>query len=260
MTQPVPTPTSPFAKLPRLDPTESKRTVLLKGLSGSGKTESALSFPGPLTVIHTDRNFATLNAAVARGVKVDPIPVSSWKDYEQVIVPAIANRELDCQTVVVDTVDFLLDLMWREIQGTRSKLTQPDWGTGLTQASQTTFSITSAAHAVPGRRSYNIVFNCHLKNVTNEDGGLVRIAPALKGAFEAAIENYFDYVLLLEAGVTTTIVGTPPVAKKDRKFIVYTVPPTPLHTCKGGSLPAEVVIPNGRGLYETLWPTPVSNG
>lgn len=248
-----------LAAIPQVTAGNSNLVTLLKGVSGSAKTEGLLSFPQPIFVVHTDRNSETIRKAKLRGVEIDARAIDNWNEYENIILPAIVARELNAATIGVDTASGLFDLMWRHIQGSQPrKLDFDDFRRGLSLASSTMFDLCSTAQPArtEGKPSYHVVCTSHLTDVTNDQGSLIKVVPKLMGAFKDSFENYFDYVFLCEAMLTSTQVkeGERTVMRPAKQFRIHTVPPANYHTCKGGGMPPTIDVPEGKGLFELIWP------
>ena len=225
-------------------------SLLLKGPSGSGKTEGALSLPGPTHLTYTDVNLATVRAAMLRGAEIDFSPCGKWSDYQNQYIPKVLNRQIEARTLVVDTIDFLADMMWREIQGSRARLSMSDFGTGLSNLMSTTYTLASSTLPKGGHPGYNVVVTSHLKDVTDDSGALLKVTPAIMGAFKDKIEDFFDHVYLCAAGVKTEV-SEDRVATKVRQFKLFTVDPDRYNTCKAPpTMPPEIIIPTGKSLFE----------
>jgi len=220
----------------------SKYTVLYTGDSGSGKTHSLLSWPEPIVVAYFDRNLETVRKHMRTGKKVELVLCRTWDEYANKFVPAVVNGEIEAETIGVDTINSAAARMWREIQGTRSRLTNQDFGAGLNRLSSTTDALAQAATQHGKRRSYNIVFCSHLKDVTDDSGALVKIRPAIMGQFKDDLAAFFDYVLVNQCEKVSV-----PVEENGRKrmkagkrYFCHTIPPTRYYVAKGGDLPPEV--------------------
>ena len=219
---------------------EQKISALYKGPSGTGKTYNALSYPDPVRGIYADPNLKTLADQIKAGKDIDLVVPSTWAEYEDIFCPAVDNRLVEAETIVVDTIDFLSQMMWTEIQGVKPRLTIPDFGLGLNKLVKTTRQLTRATRSIEGKRNYNVIFCVHTRDVTDDSGGLEKIAPAIMGQFKDAIEGFFDYVFLCEATIVSEIksVNGRKVSVPSARFQVRTVPPSPKHTCKGPGLPS----------------------
>ena len=220
--------------------------MLYKGAAGTGKTHNIISWPQPIAVAYFDQNLKTLRDAMDSGIDVTPYFCKDWKQFYDEFVPAVVHHEIDAKTIAIDTLDPLGVMLQQDIQGTRPKFTQPDFGLLLyrwidviTQLVGSTKHYQGDANILPG---YNFVAAVHLKNVTAQDGTLISVAPQLMGAFRDMLEQYFDWVLLCESKIK---VSGKDAATKD--FSVRTIPPTSYHTCKGGGLPLVC-----KGTYDEL--------
>jgi len=239
---------NPLEALQHLDITnlaEDGLSVMYKGHSGSGKTHNALSWPKPLLVVQFDKNRLTLRDAIEEGEKgdIEVVFPQNWHDYAEVLIPSITNRLVEFNTIVIDTYDMMATAMWREIQGSSKRLTNTEFGVGLNRMMDTTNQLVEATrNRNDGKHYYNIIVNTHTKDVTDEGGSLLRVAPAIMGQFKDIIEDYFDYVFLCRAGTESKVqeVGGRQVSVPSKKFQCYTVPPDSYNTCKGGKLPPVI--------------------
>ena len=216
-----------------------KPVVLTKGPPGSGKTHFALTAPPPIVLANLDVNQQTVTTAIDKGLDVKSVHLNTWSEWADQFVPAVSNRELECETVVVDTGSMLAKMMWREIQGHRDKLRIQDFGTGLDRMVNTFTQLCSAAAHYEGKRSYNIIVNYHIGDVTSDSGSLVRTTVQSMGAFKDIAESLFDYVFLAANEIATKIEGGK--ATKSKRFFFHTIPPSQYHTTKApGYFPAEI--------------------
>ncbi len=258
---PRPTGAPTLAHMVRVpSPTQTSLSVLLKGVSGSGKTRTALSFPEPILVLYADVNRETVRTVAKSGTNLKTIPIESWTQYENQIIPCIAERKLgivnedgtqwEPRTIVLDTFDFLSDLLWREIQGNRDQLQIPDYGKGLRRMANTTRELIYSTTPRAGHPGYHVVVCSHVKDITDDGGNLVKVSPAVMGQFKDQIEDYFDYVLLCESEVASKVEGAK--VTKARRFKIHAAPPNRYHTCKGGALPTELDVPEGDSAFTIL--------
>ncbi len=218
---------------------QQKPTVLAKGDSGTGKTHLWLTAPEPIIAAYTDKNMQTVTRAIKQGKDVRLVGLDSWGDWADRFVPAVENRRLDCATIVVDTVDMLTKIMWRDIQGVRDKLRIQDFGTGLDRMVNTLTQLCSASVHYEGKPSYNIIVTSHISDVTSDSGSLVKTRCAVMGALKDNIESLFDYVFLTANEIDAKI--TDGKAEKSKRFFMHTIPPTQYHTTKApGYFPAEI--------------------
>ncbi len=232
-------------EIPTMTPEETGNQghcVLYKGVAGSGKTFNILSWPQPIAVAYFDKNLLTLRDHMDMGVDVKPYFCRNYDDFYNSFVPAVVHHEIDAKTIAVDTLDPFGIMMQRDIQGSKPKFTQPDFGTLLNRWMDIMSQLVDATKHYDGKPGYNFIAAVHLKDVTNEAGTLMRIAPQIMGAFRDQLEQFFDWVLLCEGKISAK--GNEPPKKV---YTVRTVPHTAYHTCKGGKLP-----PICSGIYSEL--------
>jgi hypothetical protein len=228
---------------------ESKESIGYQGPSGTAKTHNLLTWPTPIKIAYFDKNLKTVAEAVKAGLDAEIFIFDTAVEFENEFVRKVRQREFDAQTIGVDTFDFMAAMVQREIQGSKARMTQPDWGTFLNRLRVIANDLTGAAAPLGDKPSYNIVFNYHLTDVTN-DGNLVRVAPKIQGGFKDELESYLDTILHCTSQISSTAVKQPGGGTKmvpSKQFVCHSVPPNPFITCKGGGLP-----PTLAGDYPTL--------
>lgn len=237
--------TSPMARieaLPTINADNADKhgfSIAYGGESGTGKTTNALSYPEPIRGIYADVNKATVIGEINKGRDIVLTTLTAWREYEDLFVPAVENRLFDCATIVVDTLDFLSNMMWESIQGGREKLTIPMFGVGLNKLLRTTERMIRSTQYIPGKPTYNVVFTYHISETTGEDGALQKVTPAVMGKAKDIISSCFDTCLLCDVRQvsTTSKDDTGKTITEYRKeFFVHTAPPTRFHKslCKTG--------------------------
>ena len=246
-----------FNDLPRLTPEGAKgmgKLILNKGKSGTGKSTLALKFPKPICVAYADKDVETVgDVLIDQPTGVDIILIRNWEDYANVFVPAAKNRKINARTIVVDTIDFVGTLGANSIRGSKNQLSIPDWGTFFNRMWSTTQNLVDAAAPHGDHPGYHIIFNSHLKPITTDEGAtLLGYECGIPGrAFPPVIEGMFDYVLLHTVNTMKTINDTTNnISGSVRQFKIYSAPPDKYHTCKGGKLPPEIVVPDGKDAFE----------
>ena len=88
-----------------------------------------------------------------------------------------------------------------------------------------------------------MVFCLHPKDVTDDNGALVKSAPLLMGQFAGMLDGFFDFVLLTDSRVKSRQVEESgrKVSRSEKEFFIHTIPPTRYHTCKApGYFPAQM--------------------
>jgi len=174
----------------------------------------------------------------------------TFKEFEDEFVRPVLHREIDAETIAIDTIDFGAAMLLKETQGIKKQMVRADWGSMLNKLRSVFSDLTSACATIPSKPSYNFVCNYHLMNITEGEGVLLETAPKIAGGFRDEIEAYFDTVLYCVSRITSKPVPQPGGGSKlvpSKEFVCHSVPPTPFITCKGGGLP-----PVTPGDYSTL--------
>lgn len=175
--------------------------ALICGNPGSGKTLISSTFPDPFyasaesgLMSIADRNlpFTVIRASeelneLLRYMRLDPAVRE-----EKLGVPV--------QTVVIDTIDEIQDILINERLKSEKTDTMrmQDWGWLGDQMKA----------IVSGFRNLdmNVVFTCHIKQVTESETGKVWYLPALKGAIDEKIAGMVDLSLMLQYTSETKII------------------------------------------------------
>lgn len=247
-------PTADFLPgIPKIEPKDRKISVLLKGTSGTGKSQLAHLFPPPVFSVYTDPNRRTVMDLKAAGREIDARRVTEWPQFSRFIVPAVVNRQIPASSIVVDTWDFLFAQMIEDIRGSRPMMQIQDWGTVLSRANESVLSLVSATAPWKDHPGYNIIFTCHTKKITDDKGNITEIAPAIQGQFKDSLEAFFDVVLICDKDFRTFPRKEGPSEKK-RVFLLRSVPLDPrVETCKStANWPPVIQIEAGQSGYELL--------
>jgi len=229
---------------------ESRESIGYKGPSGTAKTTNAASWPQPQVWAMFDKNLKTIRELIKGGLKAEVMIFDTFAEFENNFVRPALHRELQANTLVVDTVDFMAGMLLRDIQGTKIRLAMGDWGTILNKLRSVCSDLTSTTAYLADKPSYNLVLNYHLMDVTNDDGALLKTAPKIPGQFKDELEAYLDTVLYCTSQITSAPVKQPSGGTKlvnQKQFLCHTVPPNPFITCKGGGLPPTI-----EGTYSVL--------
>jgi len=210
----------------------NKRSIMLSGFSGAGKTYSALQMPGSILCIYTDKNRDTLSTIQNTRDDILEISIEEWgKDWVP-LIRAIGNREIKVENIVVDSMDALItvgiDGIRRKVGG---KLEFDHWEEVRVMSQQATFELTQACRPIGGKRDYNVVVTMHLQAQTGKQDELIKYEPAIQGGFRQKIEQYFDFVLLADKE-TKMVDGTNNKKVRKKHHFLRTVEPNLYYTCK----------------------------
>lgn len=176
-----------------LDETRTIKLLIL-GPPGAGKTLLASTFPKPLYVDMEGRLLSIRDRDCRR------TRVTSLEKLEEVKAALDQRREVrerllgPVGTVVLDTVDELARIIIKErlVAEKVEAMRQQDWGyLGDT--------LRDILRGFRNLADLHVVFNCHLKMVTDEDSGRSWMRPDIQGSVGNEIPAYTDEVLLLRA-------------------------------------------------------------
>jgi len=233
-----------LARLGTPQTSNNKRSILVVGRPGSGKTHAVLDVPGPVLFISADTNRDTLIYAMEQRSDITEIHISDWKKDWYPLRDAIKNRELDYETIFVDTYTsfsgVLVDGIAAQAGG---KLDFDQWGEILTSNRNACFELVQACRPYKERRAYNVVVTCHLADIVDKKTkSLIRYGPQIAGSFREEIEGKFDFVLLADSEVKRVPSAADPKVKVPKKsYFLRTIEPSTFYTCKARSeWPARV--------------------
>jgi len=222
--------------------TNNKRSYMLSGRAGVGKTHAALETPGSILCVYTDRNRDTLLAMQDRRDDITELAINDWdKDWKPLQV-AIDNRQLPFDNIVIDSMDELLTIGLEDIKRKAGgKLEFEQWEEVRVMSKKTTFTLTQAPRPHLDLRAYNVIVTMHIQAQEGKNSELIKYQPAILGGFRDKIEQYFDFIFLADS--ETKMVKDPATQKSERQkfYFLRTVEPSAYYTCKARSgWPARV--------------------
>lgn len=247
----------PLQKISYTAPRQENYSIAVLGTEKSGKTTFACSMPEPIAIAYSDPNRATVEGYVREGRKIDLYPVKTWKDFEEFVKMAVA-RQLEARTLVVDSWGFLSDRLVSMLAGPSGEVTIQQWGRIKDHNWETLMQLLSCTEAKGEHPGYHIVVTCHLTDVTDEKGNLIKVRPAISGSFKDTFGRCFDSVFLSRSRAVRAVVDNRMVTT-GVEHVLLTTPPDSYHTCgdgvggKGGrkALPPE--IPNSFQALCAAW-------
>jgi hypothetical protein len=186
--------------------------------------------------------------AIDRGVDVELNRPKSWKEFQTVCRQAALSK-LECTTIGVDTIDFLVNrYLWPTYQDAKEKINFDGWRIGGNRQMAAFYDLAEATD------KYNVVATCHLKDVYQKEGDspvLQKVGLGLTGGFKDSCEALFDNVWLCVQGTKTTVVDGK--AAKTKVWRYHTVAPDRYHYCKSiEGLPNVIEIEEGGSLYAAI--------
>lgn len=146
----------PENKPRELEPT-SKMKLFIYGEPYTGKTVFASQFPKPL-ILSTDGNYKHITTPV-----VDIDNNTNWNE----LIDLLAKKDNDFETIIIDLVDHLIDMVRDDILGNYSISHESDLphGKGWNLVKKPIYTILRKIVSLP----YNIIFIGHSNNFSNVD-------------------------------------------------------------------------------------------
>lgn len=214
------------------------RTIkaLVAGPPGAGKTRTASTWPNVVYIDIEGRLLSVRDRDVHR-IKIDQ--VSEMEEVKALLdqPPDIRRRMLgvECDTVVIDTVDELARMLVKErLRAEKIEtLRMQDWGWFGDQ-------LRSILRGFRNLDDLNVIYNVHVKDQQDEETGRVRIKPDIQGAVGNEIAGYVDEAFLLVARPFTD----PSTGQRTVKRFLQTFPDAAHDWIKdhSGTLPMEFPI------------------
>ena len=219
----------------------TKLSGIYMGDAMSGKSHCAATWPNPL-VLCFDPDTSTVRSMP--GVWV--VELATWSELETAVMPYVRNRALGkfvaermgspteppIDTIVVDTISIGATRLVQELQGTKDRLTQADYGLLLNKLTATTMQLietTKESALNKDLPTYNVILTTHLRTVTNDQGAIEGIRPAIPGQFQDMLPRLGGFAFLCEHGVATSFVNGK--STEIESFHVRTVPPNNRYIC-----------------------------
>lgn len=223
----------------------SPAKVVIYGHEGVGKSTLASKFPSPLFL---DIEGSTSRMDVSR---IDE-PCDSLEAFSSIMRDLIASWPEDYRTLVIDTGDWLDQLVCNKVFGSSTQPTQVnDFGRSYVVLENTWAKILDQLTLLQSRQGVNVVITAHasLRTVTNpETVGSYdhwEMKCSKKGA--AKMKEWCDFLLFLNYKVSVQKDGTRDKAQGGQRCVITS------HTAWADaksreSLPNEIILtPNGAG-------------
>lgn len=226
-------------KIKRTGSSEYTRHIkaIVFGEPGAGKTLMSSTFPNPFYVV-ADPGLMSIADRNIPFVEVED--TSDILGIKALLDQDAASREemlgFPVDTVVIDTIDEVQRILIQERLKSEKKtaMTLPDWG-WLSEQMQ---------GIVRGFRNLdmNVVFTCHLKEVTDGDTGRVYQKPGMQGGIADQLPGFVDLSMAIVSSLETVIEDNE--TKKIQRRILHTFPTPQMGFLKdrSGKLPDTLEI------------------
>lgn len=225
MTSTAPQPAQPawMSKVQRTGEVENLRiTGLYLGPEQTWKTTMALTWPDPF-VFYFDKNTATLENNPDKRPFYCP---RSFKEFQFEVLPAIVNRRIDAQTIVIDTASSAAAAAKFEIQGRAESFEIRDYGTLLTRLWSTFDQLLDQKKPKGDHPGYHIIITSIEKEWMRKVGNdlvLDRVRPQIDGDFKNVLPTMVEFTFLSRVRKGAKDSAPEPY--------VITVPPGPEYYC-----------------------------
>lgn len=220
--------------------------ALIFGDPGAGKTLISSTFPNPF---YASAEGGLMSIADKNIPYTDIKTLADLRELKNSLDQTPEKRAeilgTPVDTVVVDTLDEVQKIMMAErLKATKnSAMQQQDWGWLLEQMR----GLIRGLRNIP----INVVFTCHLKEVSDGESGRTWYKPSLQGAISDDVPGYVDLSLLLQTSSEKEVVEGKLVEVQKRHLI--TVPNAKYGFLKdrSGKLPREIEV-NFEDDYERI--------
>lgn len=221
-------------------------SFLICGAPGSGKTHFGANMPDPL-FFQWESNMATLEKfpGVPYIVPYDwmqhaPTDTSTTKVFSERVLPMLEARRAHeiagkpIRSIVFDSGTEMGDDLSARIIGTKTNQSdsQARFGEFLREGHALFRRIADLSKPRGALPRYNVAVLFHLTDVTDGEGSLLRVAPAIIGRIKGELQRRFDVGLLMRCRAETAVSvasGGPATTVTTRYFEACTVPPDRFH-------------------------------
>lgn len=173
--------------------------ILIHGVEGLGKTSLAAEFPDPVYL-------STAGEATPAGIDLpSPGTAETWDDVTG-FIGEIASEDHDLKTLVIDAVDGLEELVWRETcrRHKWNSIEDPGYGKGYIEADAVWRELLDGCDFLRNNRNMAVVLIAHSARVTHEEPGhpsFTRYDLRLQKRAQSIITKWTDYIFYIGTSV-----------------------------------------------------------
>lgn len=231
----------------------------------AGKTQGALSYPGPF-FIYFDPNVATLEKhpravpyVLVNDLNVqDALADDVSKRRMSAIAQSLGFLDYKVETIIVDSSTFQSNKLdaWLQAKGVKGV---NFWDTKKQTLRSFYMDLGEATAPLAGKEHYGLVVTAHEKVLKNEEGAVIAVTNQVTGGFGDELFQFMDVVLLFGLELQSAADGSL-LKGKHPQHVIYTQPPDKHRRSVGdrigggrfGKLPPKLLLPEGASLYQTL--------
>jgi hypothetical protein len=214
--------------------------ALIAGNPGAGKTLFSSTAPKPLmlsaeggTMSIVDRHVPYITVEKLGGIEGLRTLVDTLRQE-----PATRKEQLglEVDTFIIDTIDEVARLMMREHLRSEGQAHARIQDYGWLKDTLTAF-----VRAVRNL-DMHVIMTCHLKSVSDGEGGPQKYLPAIDGSFSEAIAGYVDLAFVLRSELATEIVDDGVQRTVHRWLQTYPEPQYDWIKDRSGKLPQRIAV------------------
>lgn len=211
--------------------------MLVCGEPGAGKTKTGATWPNPLYV-NAEGGLLSIQDEDFPTVEVEG--TATLEELKRELQQPANIREKTfgsaVDTIVMDTFDEISRIFIKERMESTGKDTMAiqDWG----WLGEQLRAVVRNYRNLP----LNVILNCHLKSVTDEETGKMFLKPAIQGAVGDELAGYVDLAVVLTARPVTEVVGGKNVRRIVRVMQTFPDSRMPWVKDRSGKLPMEFEI------------------
>jgi hypothetical protein len=248
------------------EPQPAKRiSGLYMGDAYTGKTYNICTWPN-LAIACFDPHYDT----AAKFPDVSVIELKTWGDFEDKVLPHVKNRNLSkwlgrkVNTFAVDTLSVGSQRLSEDLQGTKERLSRPDFGRLLSKLTSAVVDCTDATAITDNAESYHVMFTAHTQTITQGEGEAMRvigIRPAIQGQFRDLLPRLTSFAFVCQRTLESVHQANKP-ATSVPAYRVLTAAPNDKYICgdRVGGGRFKTLPPVCAGTYEelmNLWGIPL---
>lgn len=214
--------------------------ALIAGNPGAGKTLFSSTAPKPFmlsaeggTMSIYDRSVPYITVEKLGGIEGIRTLMDTLRQPADIRAEQLG---LEPETFIIDTIDEVARLMMKEhlrSEGVANARIQ-DYG-------WLKDTLTAFVRAVRNL-DLHVIMTCHLKSVSDGDGGPQKYLPAIDGSFAEAIAGYVDLAFVLRNDLTTEIVDGQAQRTVNRWLQTYPEPHYDWIKDRSGKLPQQIAV------------------
>ena len=228
--------------------------ILIHGVEGLGKTSLAAEFPEPVYL-------STAGEATPAGIDLpSPGTAETWDDITN-FIGELATEKHDMRTLIVDAVDGLEELVWRETcrRNKWGSIEDPGYGKGYIEADSVWRELLDGCDHLRNNCNMTIVLIAHSARVVHEEPGhpsFTRYDLRLQKRAQAILTKWTDFIFYIGTSVEIKTVEAGFNKKHTHaegggsRWIYTDARPHFVAKNRAASMPAKMMFKKGQGFKD----------